>query len=98
MGLYLASLYLISLKNGNIDHVKKNIGFMVIYLFVVSIFPGVDFYGHFGSFIGGVLIGFSFSGLRSDYGEDNLNIKKLKLFALIVYANYTIFLLSIFLI
>ena len=98
IGLYLSSLYLISLKNGTIDNVKKKIGLMVVYILAVSLLPGVDFYGHLGSFIGGILIGFSFSGLKSDYGEDSLNIKKLKIFALIIYANYTIFLLSIFLI
>lgn len=98
MGLYLASLYLISLKNGTAEIVKKKIGFMIVYLLLVSLLPGVDFYGHLGSFIGGSLIGFSFSGLKSDYGEDSLNIKKLKIFALIIYANYTVFLLSIFLV
>lgn len=98
LGLYLSTLYLISLKNGNVSNVKKQIGFMVVYLVLISLMPGVDFYGHMGSFIAGVLIGFSFSGLKVDYGEDSLNIKKLKLFALIVYANYTIFLFSIFLI
>jgi len=68
MGLYLASLYLVSLKNNTVEDVKKKIGFMVVYLVVVSLLPGVDFYGHMGSFVGGVLIGFSFSGLKSDYG------------------------------
>ena len=96
MGLYLASLYLISLKNGTIEIVKKKIGMMVLYLFLVSVMPGVDFYGHLGSFIAGSLIGMSFSGMKSDYGEDSLSIKKLKIIALIIYANYTIFLLSIF--
>jgi hypothetical protein len=78
--------------------VKKKIGLMVVYILLVSLQPGVDFYGHMGSFISGILIGFSFSGLKSDYVEDSLNIKKLKIFALIIYANYTIFLLSIFLV
>ena len=96
LGLYLASLYLISLKNGTIENAKKKIGMMVLYLFLVSVMPGVDFYGHLGSFIAGSLIGMSFSGMKSDYGEDSLSIKKLKIIALIIYANYTIFLLSIF--
>lgn len=28
--------------------------------------PGIDFYGHFGSFIAGALIGLSFSGFKID--------------------------------
>lgn len=67
LGLYLATLYIVSLKQGNVESTKKKILFMIGYLFVISIIPGVDFYGHFGSFISGALIGLSFSGLKSDY-------------------------------
>lgn len=27
------------------------------YMFIISIMPGVDFYGHFGSLLGGALLG-----------------------------------------
>jgi hypothetical protein len=30
------------------------------YIFVISIMPGVDFYGHFGSLFGGFFIGLAF--------------------------------------
>ena len=30
---------------------------MIISLLVISVFPGVDFFGHFGSLISGFLIG-----------------------------------------
>lgn len=83
-------MYIVSVKNGNIDQVKKQIYFMIIYLLVVSLMPGVDFYGHLGSFIAGSLIGLSFSALKSDFSEDNLFIKKIKLLALILYTNYII--------
>ena len=96
LGLYLSTIYIISVKNGNIDQVKKQIYFMVIYLLIVSLMPGVDFYGHLGSFISGSLIGLSFSALKNDFSEDNLFIKKIKLIALILYANYTILELSLF--
>ena len=96
LGLYLATLYIVSLKQGNVESTKKKILFMIGYLFVISIIPGVDFYGHFGSFISGALIGLSFSGLKSDYSEDSLAIKKLKLLALILFANYSLLLLSLF--
>ena len=33
---------------------------MVGYIFILSLLPGVDFYGHFGSLICGALIGLSF--------------------------------------
>lgn len=29
----------------------------LIYLFIISVMPGVDFYGHFGSLLGGSLLG-----------------------------------------
>ncbi len=67
LGLYLATLYIVSLKQGNVESTKKKILFMIGYMFAISIIPGVDFYGHFGSFISGALIGLSFSGLKSDY-------------------------------
>jgi uncharacterized membrane protein len=31
----------------------------LIYLFIISMMPGVDFFGHFGSLFGGFLIGLS---------------------------------------
>lgn len=30
---------------------------MLIYLLVISMIPGVDFFGHFGSLFGGLLLG-----------------------------------------
>ena len=85
-----------SLKNGTTSAVKKKISFMVAYLFFISVMPGIDFYGHFGSFIAGSLIGLAFSGVKMDYGDDGHNVKKLKLVCLIIYASYSILLLSIF--
>lgn len=98
LGLYLATIYILSLKNGNVDQIQKQICLMIIYLLIVSILPGVDFYGHVGSFIAGSLIGLSFSALRDDMSEDTLLVKKLKLVALILYANYTILELILFVI
>lgn len=97
LGLYLATIYIISLKNGSVDQVKKQISLMVFYLIVVSLMPGVDFYGHLGSFISGSLIGLSFSVLKNDFSEDTLSIKKIKLVSSILYVNYTILELALFL-
>lgn len=80
------------------QNVKRQLMLMIIYLVLISLMPGVDFFGHMGSFIAGALIGFSFSGTKANYGEDSLNIKKLKILCLIIYANYTLVLFSIFLI
>lgn len=98
LGLYLATIYIISMKNGSVDQVKKQISLMVFYLIVVSLMPGVDFYGHLGSFISGSLIGLSFSVLKNDFSEDTLSIKKIKLVSSILYVNYTILELALFLI
>lgn len=88
LGLYLSTIYIVSVKNGNIDQVKRQIIFMVLYLLLVSLMPRVDFYGHLGSFISGSLIGLSFSTLKNDNSEDSLFIKKIKLFARIFYLIY----------
>lgn len=88
LGLYLSTIYIVSVKNGNIDQVKKQIIFMVLYLLLVSLMPRVDFYGHLGSFISGSLIGLSFSTLKNDNSEDSLFIKKIKLLARILYLIY----------
>lgn len=69
---------------------------MVSYFLLISIIPGVDFYGHLGSFISGSLTGLSFSALKKDRKEDNLLIKKIKLFARIIYVIYTALELSFF--
>lgn len=98
LGLDLATMYIVSLKNGNVDQVKKPIAFIILYLLIVSLMPGVDFYGHLGSFMAGSLIGLSFSALKHDFSEDTLFIKKLKLVALILWANYLILELSLFVI
>jgi hypothetical protein len=96
LGLYLATLYIISLKNGTVETAKKKIYFAISYLFLISILPGIDFFGHFGSLITGVLVGLSFTGVKIDYGEDSLNIKKLKIYCLIGYSFYSIALLTFF--
>ena len=88
LGLYLSTIYIVSVKNRNVDQVKKQIIFMVLYLLLVSLMPRVDFYGHLGSFISGSLIGLSFSTLKNDNSEDNLFIIKIKLFARILYLIY----------
>jgi rhomboid protease GluP len=98
LGLYLSTVYILSFKNGTFQNVKRQIMLIIIYLVLISLMPGVDFFGHMGSFIAGALIGLSFSGTKANYGEDSLNIKKLKILCLIIYANYTLVLLSIFLI
>ena len=71
---------------------------MIAYLFVVSLMRGVDFYGHLGSFIAGALIGLSFLSLRDSCTEESKPIKRLRLVSLILYASYSITLLTIFLI
>ena len=43
---------------------KKKIGFMLVTLFIMSILPGVDFFGHFGSLISGGLIGLAINCLK----------------------------------
>jgi membrane associated rhomboid family serine protease len=60
IGLFIAYTYLLSLMNGNTQAAKKKIGFMVLYIFLISLLPGVDFFGHFGSLISGALLGMSF--------------------------------------
>lgn len=57
MGLYIVKLYIESKKNGRVELAKRQIITMLVYLLIISLMPSVDFFGHFGSLISGVLLG-----------------------------------------
>jgi hypothetical protein len=63
LGLQLVLMYLSS-DTASSNIIKKKISFILIYLFVISMLPGIDFFGHFGSLISGVLIALSFDLLK----------------------------------
>jgi membrane associated rhomboid family serine protease len=64
LGLQLVLMYLSSNTVSSNYIIKKKISFILIYLFVISMLPGIDFFGHFGSLISGVLIALSFDLLK----------------------------------
>jgi membrane associated rhomboid family serine protease len=57
MGLYIAKLYIDSKKNGRVEMAKRQIITMLVYLLIISLLPSIDFFGHFGSLISGLLLG-----------------------------------------
>ena len=57
MGLYIANVICLSKKNQNVDGSRQSIIRMIGSLFILSLIPGVDFFGHFGSLFSGILLG-----------------------------------------
>lgn len=64
---------------------------MLISLLVVSLVPGVDFFGHFGSLISGFLLGLCL------IPKDDRELRRTKIVGIVSMAAYTIALLTIFL-
>lgn len=65
----------------------RRLAITLIYLLLISIMPGVDFYGHFGSLIGGFLIGLSVLKGNEEYWSKKKN-KVLKLGGIIGLSVY----------
>ena len=57
MGLFIANALILHLKGIDIKELRKRIIFMLITLLLISLIPGVDFFGHLGSLISGFLLG-----------------------------------------
>lgn len=83
--------------NGNTDAAKKKIMYMTLYIFVMSMLPGVDIYGHAGSLISGVLLGMGFLNMGPNCLRDD-TARKTKILARILYLLYSLALMSIFVI
>lgn len=60
----------------------------LFYLFLISMIPGVDFYGHFGSLLGGFWIGTAFLKPSWNYWNER-QIKFIKLFGSALIVGYT---------
>ena len=91
LGLYMSHLYLSNLhSHENISKAKKTIIIILIYLFIISMVPGVDFYGHFGSLISGALIGLIFPNIQSH------PFTKIKIISALLFIIYSLSLLSFF--
>jgi membrane associated rhomboid family serine protease len=63
---------------------------MLIYLFVISLIPGVDFFGHFGSLVGGLLLG------SAALARGDPELRKIQWASLGLFVLYTLMLLRIF--
>jgi hypothetical protein len=70
---------------------------MLVTLFIMSILPGVDFFGHFGSLISGGLIGLAINCLKIELLIEIPFIKKIAVISRIAFLIYTVLLFSIFL-
>lgn len=90
MGLYMAKLYIESKKNGAVELAKRQIITMLVYLFIISIMPSVDFFGHFGSLISGGLIGLAV------IPRGDAEVKKLSWVGIGGFTVYSLILLTIF--
>lgn len=57
------------------------------YIFLLSILPGIDFFGHFGSLFGGFLIGASFLKPSERYLSEK-QIKMVKILGIVALTAY----------
>jgi len=90
MGLYLANLLCLLKKGQDMHSDKQSAIRMVVSLLVISLLPGVGFFGHFGSLAGGLLL-----GLAVVPGEDK-ELVALKWAGMVLSAIYSLILLTIF--
>lgn len=68
-GLSMATMYIDNLRRGNVENVKKKIGFVLVALLITSLLPGVDVFGHLGSLIAGGLFGLGFNCTVLDFND-----------------------------
>lgn len=90
MGLYIAGLYIDSTKNGTVELAKKQIISMLVYLVIISLLPGVDFFGHFGSLISGILLGMAV------IAHGDREVRKLQWGGILGFGAYSLVLFAIF--
>ena len=57
MGLFMAKIFLMFKKGEDIKIVKWRALTMLVSLVVISLFPGISFFGHLGGLASGFLIG-----------------------------------------
>lgn len=91
MGLYIADLYIQAKKERTVKMPTFKILSMLISLLVVSVLPGVDFFGHIGSLISGVFLG----TLILTWEEKSLELYRF--FIGVAYFGYSMMLFTIFL-
>ena len=89
IGLFIANVIALYIKGRDIKDAKRIVCTMLITLLIISMLPGIDFFGHFGSLISGVLLGM----MLIPQGDRELN--KMKWVGIIGFAIYTLLLLSI---
>lgn len=64
---------------------------MLISLLIISLVPGIDFFGHFGSLISGFFLGLSL------IPKDDRELRRTKIIGIVLIVAYTLALLTIFL-
>ena len=89
MGLFIANVIALYYKGADIRNAKRSIIFMLISLTVVSLLPGVDIFGHFGSLFSGILLGMML------IPQDDLELGKMKKIGIVGFIIYSLMLLSI---
>jgi len=57
MGLFISNVLILHFKGIDVKELRKRIVFMLVTLLMISLIPGVDFFGHLGSLISGFCLG-----------------------------------------
>ena len=60
MGLFVSNMILLHFKGESTSELRKRVVVMLVSLLVISLMPGVDLFGHLGSLLSGLLLGFIF--------------------------------------
>jgi membrane associated rhomboid family serine protease len=89
MGLFVANVLVLYFKGQDVKALKKRVIFMLSSLLLISLIPGVDFYGHLGSLLSGL-----FLGLIIISSGDN-EVSKLRNVGIVCLALYTLMLTAI---
>jgi membrane associated rhomboid family serine protease len=90
MGLYIAQVIILYQKKEDIKQAKRSVISMLISLVVISLMPGVDLLGHFGSLFSGL-----FLGMMLLPGSD-VEVSKVKKIGIGSFIGYTMILLTMF--
>lgn len=90
IGLYVAYVIVLHKKGEDIKQGKRQVLTMLLSLLVISLFPGVDLYGHLGSLLSGLFLGMML--LPASDPEVSI-IKKI---GIVLFVLYTVMLLTLF--
>ncbi len=90
VGLYLAKVFIAYKKGEDIQQAKRTAISIIVSLILISLFPGVDFWGHFGSLFSGLFLGLIILSVSDK------EIRSLLVLGIVLLSVYSLILFSTF--